>query len=540
MRTIRGRTRAALAAIVTAGLLVPAHAVSAETPSTTTTTTTDPAAAAAGWLTGQFIDDEDPDRDGARLQTTFDFGAGPQTSDDPGLTIDAVLGLAAAGLGADEIADAAAWLDHPRGVASYAGDGDPTIYAGATAKLILLAGTVGADPRDFGDEDLIDRLEGLESEDGRFADAFDPDDEWGADWSNTITQSLAIVALERRAGGASQDAVEYLAAQACEDGGFPLQLSDDPAQRSPCESEVDATGFVVQALVAGDATAAAEAAAAWLVTIQAGDGSFGSEDAARNSNSTGLAAAALDLVEETPAARDARRWLASVQACDGSLPFAPEDSGDVQRATAQGLLGLASLDLVAVTSAGASGEVADFTCPRRFADVGYGVSPHAPAIEDLARRDVLLGDEDGAFRPRLALTRGQIASMIGRAFGVEEVSETRFTDVGGSPHAGYVNALAERGIVRGYADDSYRPSQQVTRDQIAALLARWLELDLDPGAQDAFTDITGNAHRTSINALAEVGIARGAGDGRYGPKHPLVRDQAASLLVRALDLAADS
>lgn len=513
MSRTRTRARMMLATLTAAALLLPAGGASAAQ-----TTTTDPIRAAAGWLANQLVD-------GERLQTSF----GGETYDDAGLTADAVLGLSGIGVAADEIARATTWLETQTDVYTGLGAGDA--YAGAIAKLALVAAATGSDPRDFGGVDLIAHLEERETGEGRFADR----SEWG-DFSNVITQSLAIIALERATDGPSVPSVDYLTGQACDDGGFPTEL--DP---ETCESSVDATGFAVQALVAVGEGAVARAAGDWLLAVQADDGSFGGQEAVAETNSTGLAAAALALLGDDEAAAEARAWLIAVQedcveAEPGALPFAPQDRGDVQRSTAQGLFGLAEIDLAAVTAEGASPDVPTFDCPYRFSDVAYGRSVHARAVHELATREIVTGRDGDRFAPTSTLTRGQVAAIIGRADPeIEPSSGSRFSDVDASPHAGYINALADRGIVEGYPDGTYRPGASVTRAQVATILAAWLELP--PSDDDRFTDTADSVHRRSINALAEIGVASGTADGRYLPANPIQRDQAASLVFGALTWA---
>src|SRR5699024_10164761 len=113
------------------------------------------------------------------------------------------------------------------------------------------------------------------------------------DYSNVITQSLAILALERATSeGASEEAVAYLAAAQCADGGFAARF---PAGET-CTSEADGTAFALQALLAGDAQEAADDARDWLVAHRAADGSWASDAGGNplaNANSTGLGATAL-------------------------------------------------------------------------------------------------------------------------------------------------------------------------------------------------------------------------------------------------------
>jgi hypothetical protein len=84
------RTSAALVVPTTLALLAPTAAVAEPT------TTEDPIEAAAGWLADQLAD-------GERIEVTFDFGDGPQTFPDQGLTADVVFALSAAGVAASNI-----------------------------------------------------------------------------------------------------------------------------------------------------------------------------------------------------------------------------------------------------------------------------------------------------------------------------------------------------------------------------------------------------------------------------------------------------
>ena len=52
-----------------------------------------------------------------------------------------------------------------------------------------------------------------------------------------------------------------------------------------------------------------------------------------------------------------------------------------------------------------------------FSDVGTG-APFAKWIEELAREGITLGCSPGVFCPSLAVTRGQMAAFLVRAFGV--------------------------------------------------------------------------------------------------------------------------
>lgn len=284
------------------GVVAPAQAAEGTTART---------AGAASWIVGQLGDD-------ALLPSSFD----PATPD-YGLTIDAGLSLAATGeqpAAVERISDAiAANLD------SYiTGDafGDPgSTYSGAAAKALVFSQVAGADPADYDDGELVERVEGVvDDSTGRSADV----SEFG-DFANTIGQSFVVRGLNAEGSDEAAAATEFLLQQQCSEGFFRLGFSEEGAADQTCDGDPDAapdtdvTAFALLALVeqAGDAEvdAAIESGVAWLEETQAEDGSFGGGVAteAPNSNSTGLAGQALAEAGAVEAAGAAAAYVAALQ-----------------------------------------------------------------------------------------------------------------------------------------------------------------------------------------------------------------------------------
>lgn len=100
--------------------------------------------------------------------------------------------------------------------------------------------------------------------------------------------------------------------------------------------------------------------------------------------------------------------------------------------------------------------------------------------------------------------------------------------------------MGEQVITRGCNPpwrDEYCPERPVTRAEAATFLVRALEL---PPGPDRFADDDGTTHEAAIDALAAAGITRGCAPDRYCPHDSLTREQMASLLARALELPAGS
>jgi hypothetical protein len=165
-------------------------------------------------------------------------------------------------------------------------------------------------------------------------------------------------------------------------------------------------------------------------------------------------------------------------------------------------------------------------------DVGGG-STHADGIGWLLAMGIAQGFDDGTFRPLEDVTRGQLATLLVGALGLEP-AEPDFSDVSpGAAHAGSIGAVASAGIVEGFEDGTFRPGESVSRQQLASMLARALDLTSRP---PPFPDVAANSvHAGSIGAVADEGIVAGYDDGTFRPSRPVSREQVASMLYRALN-----
>ena len=306
-------------AVLAAGALVASPASAAEP--------TARAGAAADWLADQL-------EEGLVVSSYTDFTTGEVVEyTDFGLTLD--VHLAFRDLGVKERKRQRILDAFESRTGEYVGTGT-TRYAGALGKLLTAVQREGIDPASYAGGTLLRQLERRvhtadDSERGRAEDAFDPDDEFGADYSNTIGQSFVVGALARADSDLADETVRFLLKQQCAQGFFRVSLESadhtcDGGTADESGPSVDATAFAVQAvLVSGrrdvdvrqrrldNAVAAAEA---WLVRKQRDSGAF-REDGVANSNSTGLAAAALSDLDRPGRADRAAEWLRERQVTRG-------------------------------------------------------------------------------------------------------------------------------------------------------------------------------------------------------------------------------
>jgi hypothetical protein len=135
-----------------------------------------------------------------------------------------------------------------------------------------------------------------------------------------------------------------------------------------------------------------------------------------------------------------------------------------------------------------------------------------------------------------ALGMAGLWSRPGPAFAQPAPGE--FADMAGHWSSAVVSLLAAKGIINGFPDGTYRPSETLTRAQFAALAVAGLEgsatADYLRAFEPAFRDTAGHWASGWTGAASELGLVRGVGDGLYLPDLGMNRAQVAIVLVAAL------
>ena len=163
----------------------------------------------------------------------------------------------------------------------------------------------------------------------------------------------------------------------------------------------------------------------------------------------------------------------------------------------------------------------------------YG-SGFADEIVWLGNRGITNGCGDGLFCPDDTVTREQMAAFLARALHLPPAHDDHFDDDTGSVFEDDINRLAEARITEGCDRRMFCPRDAVTRGQMAAFLAR--ALYLPSTSDDHFDDDTGSVFEDDINRLAESGITEGCAEDRFCPYATVTRGQMAAFLYRARSL----
>jgi hypothetical protein len=96
-----------------------------------------------------------------------------------------------------------------------------------------------------------------------------------------------------------------------------------------------------------------------------------------------------------------------------------------------------------------------------------------------------------------------------------------------------INWLVARHLARGYADGSFRPAASLPRAEAAALLYRLAGEPPVAAGTPSFVDVgVGHVFFTEIEWAASEGLVRGFSNGSFGPTEPVTRGAVAALIHR--------
>ncbi len=184
--------------------------------------------------------------------------------------------------------------------------------------------------------------------------------------------------------------------------------------------------------------------------------------------------------------------------------------------------------------------VRDEQPPPVFADLAghWAAGP----VSRLAAAGIVSGYPGNKFDPSRKITRAELVVMICRALGWQPAGgEGEFRDNAEIPawSRGYVLAAAGRGVVSGYGDGTFRPSKEVSRSEMAAMIHRALSLPAGEGVRPAGVFTDGAAvpawARDPVAAVYAAGIMKGDNDGKFRPADGASRAESAATIVRVLD-----
>jgi heme-binding NEAT domain protein len=156
-------------------------------------------------------------------------------------------------------------------------------------------------------------------------------------------------------------------------------------------------------------------------------------------------------------------------------------------------------------------------------------------------RGVVSGYADGSFRPEQTVNRGEFATMISRALKLGgDTAGIAFKDEESTPlwARSHVALALKAGLLSGYADQTFRAGNGLTRAELAVIVAKAAGLQLDDKATTTFKDQDSIPvwARKAVAAASAAGLIQGDGNNRFDPNRVATRAEAVTFVNRLLDL----
>lgn len=165
-------------------------------------------------------------------------------------------------------------------------------------------------------------------------------------------------------------------------------------------------------------------------------------------------------------------------------------------------------------------------------------------IARLYREGLIAGRSANHFAPDAAISRAEFVALLCRYADAAPTgtATTAFYDV--PANAWYAPSLAwasANGLVAGYTDGSFQPQRTISREEMAAFIARFIEWQgrsLPDVAPTSFSDANAIQPyaRDVVNFVARKGLMGGLPGNVFAPQKTATRAETAAILARLLDI----
>lgn len=149
-------------------------------------------------------------------------------------------------------------------------------------------------------------------------------------------------------------------------------------------------------------------------------------------------------------------------------------------------------------------------------------------ITQWIEKSLAKGYTDGTFRPKNHISRAEFMNLVNNAFGYTEEKEINYSDVLESKW--YINTIkraAAAGYISGYTDGTMKPDNPITREEVAAIIARIMKLELNEKGTEGFKDKDKiKWSKGYVGAVATAKYMVGTPDGNFNPLNNITRGEA--------------
>ncbi len=162
-------------------------------------------------------------------------------------------------------------------------------------------------------------------------------------------------------------------------------------------------------------------------------------------------------------------------------------------------------------------------------------------ISTLILNNIINGYLDGTIRPDNEITRAEIAVILAKSLKLEikNTNVNAFKDYKTIPEwaLSYVNQLNEKGIINGYEDGTFKPYNKVTRAELVTMVMKTFEQKLTANKKFNFFDsrLIPQWANEYIAAGIETGIIKGYTDNTFKPLNKIKRSEVFAIIARCIE-----
>ncbi|MDF2961673.1 MAG: hypothetical protein K0S39_3408, partial [Paenibacillus sp.] len=137
------------------------------------------------------------------------------------------------------------------------------------------------------------------------------------------------------------------------------------------------------------------------------------------------------------------------------------------------------------------------------------------------------GYSDGTVKPDNSITRAEFMTIVNRSFGFKDKSEVKAKDVDPKGWEYEQVAIAlKAGYISGYEDGTVKPGNNVSRQEVAVMIAALLKLDTAKGGDlSKFKDASSlpSWSKGAVSAAVAKGVLNGYEDGTLRFENSITR-----------------
>ncbi|MGG1553618.1 InlB B-repeat-containing protein [Paenibacillus ferrarius] len=166
-----------------------------------------------------------------------------------------------------------------------------------------------------------------------------------------------------------------------------------------------------------------------------------------------------------------------------------------------------------------------------------GVSPRTVSTAVRIDADGTIHHVPTRFTTQQGKTVAVVSSLTNSTYALI-ANSIRFEDVESHWAKDAVNDLGARMVVGGVDEHHFHPDASITRSEFTAILVRALGLADSMSASRTFTDVNEDAwYNGSVAAALSYGLIEGDADGTFHPDRTITREEAITMIYRAMRLA---